>query len=155
MLKTKLYVMWKNIRQRCYNPKNNSFKYYGAKGIKMCEDWNIFNNFQLWAKSNGYKEGLSIERIDVSKNYEPQNCKFIPWQEQAHNKTNTVRIDFNGTTKTIFEWSEIYGLPVYLIKKRMRLGWTKERMFTEKPFVGKNQYYKIKLEKYEVNNTGK
>lgn len=89
MLKTKLYVMWKNIRQRCYNPKNNSFKYYGAKGIKMCEDWNIFNNFQLWAKSNGYKEGLSIERIDVSKNYEPQNCKFIPWKEQAHNKTNT------------------------------------------------------------------
>lgn len=85
--------------QRCENNKNNAFKDYGKRGIKVCEEWHDLKTFIDWAKSSGYEERdihnrsnvLSLERINVNGNYEPSNCKWIPFREQAWNKRNNKK----------------------------------------------------------------
>ncbi len=93
----RLFDVWNNMIQRCENSKNNSFGNYGKRGIKVCKEWHDLKTFIDWAKSSGYEERdknnrsnvLSIERIDVNGNYEPNNCKWIPVREQAWNKRNS------------------------------------------------------------------
>lgn len=93
----RLFDVWNNMIQRCENSKNNSFGNYGKRGIKVCREWHDLKTFIDWAKSSGYEERdknnrsnvLSIERIDVNGNYEPNNCKWIPVREQAWNKRNS------------------------------------------------------------------
>ena len=93
----RLFDVWNNMIQRCENSKNNSFGNYGKRGIKVCREWHDLRIFIDWAKSSGYEERdknnrsnvLSIERIDVNGNYEPNNCKWIPVREQAWNKRNS------------------------------------------------------------------
>ena len=88
---TRLYVLWKQIRKRCRNPNSNVYKYYGGKGVKVCEEWNSFEAFEKWAIENGYDESAergkcTIDRIDPYGDYSPDNCRWITIQEQQHNK---------------------------------------------------------------------
>lgn len=118
----KLYGVWVNINQRCLNPKNKDYKYYGARGIKVCDEWIAdFENFYNWSISNGYKENkhLSIDRIDVNGNYEPSNCKWIPLKEQSKNRRNNVLITYKGETHCISEWARITGLSNKTIRYRL------------------------------------
>jgi hypothetical protein len=78
-----LYSIWKSMRQRCENPKHKGYKYYGGKGIAVCEQWAKFINFREWATDNGYKDGLSIDRIDSDKGYFPENCQWITLAENT------------------------------------------------------------------------
>lgn len=81
--KTNLYKTWANIKTRCYNTNNRAYKWYGAKGITMCDEWrNDFCTFKRWAELNGYKPGLTIDRINPFKGYHPDNCRWITIQEQ-------------------------------------------------------------------------
>lgn len=81
---SKLYWVWDCMKQRCNNPNQRAYKWYGAKGIKVCEEWlNDFTAFQKWAYNNGYKEGLSIDRIDPTKDYSPDNCQWITLSENV------------------------------------------------------------------------
>lgn len=82
--KTKLYAIHHGMHCRYYNSKDKSYKYYGQKGIKICPEWkDNFAGFREWAINNGYKEGLSIDRIDSNKDYCPDNCRWVTLQENT------------------------------------------------------------------------
>lgn len=83
---TKIYSVYHNMKDRCLNPNCHAYHSYGGRGIKVCEEWlgdNGFMNFYNWAISHGYKEGLSIDRINIEGNYEPSNCRWIPLGENV------------------------------------------------------------------------
>jgi hypothetical protein len=102
---SRLYEIWIGMRYRCQNPKRKAYVNYGARGIKVCPEWNLnFTTFLEWAKQSGYRDDLTIERKDVNGNYEPDNCTWIPLGDQAYNKTNSNRITAFGETKTLSEW---------------------------------------------------
>lgn len=85
-----LYSLLANMKARCYNKNDIGFKYYGGRGITVCREWkDNFKVFYNWAIINGYKKGLTIERIEVNGNYTPVNCTFIPNAEQAYNRRTT------------------------------------------------------------------
>ena len=106
-----LYGRWNAMLNRCNNPKQVSYKHYGERGIKVCEEWHDINNFIEWAESNGFQKHLTIDRIDVDGNYEPSNCRWITAREQAYNKTNSVFFTWNGETLTLMQWVHKYNIP--------------------------------------------
>lgn len=125
-----LYSLWNTMRHRCYNPQNEKYKSYGARGITVCEDWKYsFEPFLNWAMANGYKKGLTIDRINVNGNYEPSNCRWTTLLVQARNKTNNRMITYNGETKCLSEWCENLNLNYSAISARLSLGWTIEKSF--------------------------
>lgn len=122
--KTKLYGVWLAMRRRCYLPTDKGFKNWGGRGIKVCEEWrNDYQSFNEWSLSNGYKEGLTIERIDNDKDYSPDNCKWATRLEQGGNTRRVLHIEIDGLTRTVKEWSEISGISGKLIRGRIKKGW--------------------------------
>jgi hypothetical protein len=107
---TNIYSKWIGMKNRCFNKSEKSYKNYGARGISICDEWLVFENFYKWSLTNGYQEGYSIERIDVNGNYCPENCCWIPIVNQAKNKRNTIYAELDGKTKRLVEWCEILGL---------------------------------------------
>lgn len=120
--KTRLYTIYSGMKQRCYYPKDRCYKNYGAKGITICEEWKDFENFYDWAVKNGYSEGLSIDRIDNSRGYSPDNCRWVSSIVQACNKQNNHLITWKGETHTLSQWSRITGIESSLIRYRLKRG---------------------------------
>ena len=90
--KERLYKVWAEMKARCLNSNNNVYRYYGARGIRVCEIWeNNYLKFRKWAINNGYKEGLTIDRIDAKGNYEPSNCQWITRSENVIKAWNDRR----------------------------------------------------------------
>lgn len=120
---TRLYKLWKGMRRRC-NDKNNdrNNKYYVSKGIMVCDEWNDFEIFMNWAYENGYRDGLSIDRIDNNKDYCPDNCRFVTMDEQRNNTSRSRFITFNGVTKTAIDWSRETGVKYKTIISRLNRG---------------------------------
>jgi hypothetical protein len=84
---TRLHRIWRNMRQRCTNPKDDKFKNYGGRGINICDEWmKDFLAFYNWSIANGYKDDLTIDRINNDGNYEPSNCRWVTIAEQAKNR---------------------------------------------------------------------
>ena len=87
-------MIWINMKTRCYNSNVAGYKDYGGRGIKICDEWRYsFKTFYEWAIKNGYTDSLTIDRINVNGNYEPNNCKWSSKIEQANNKRTTVWIN--------------------------------------------------------------
>lgn len=127
--KDRIFRIWTGIRKRCNNPNTRSYSRYGGRGIKICERWNIFENFYEDMKT-GYSDDLTIDRINVNGNYEPSNCRWATWTGQARNKTNNRLISIDGTIKTSTEWGEISGTNPATINYRVKKGWgTREAVF--------------------------
>lgn len=139
---TRLYIIWANIKQRCYNIKSTSYKRYGARGITLCSEWQQFEPFYNWAIQNGYQDNLSIDRIDNNGNYEPANCRWTTRKEQARNTRRNRYITINQKTHCLSEWAEIKGIKISQIEGRLRDGWTYERAIMT-PFrnKAKRRYY--------------
>lgn len=119
--RTKLYRVWAVMRNRCNNPNDKNYHNYGGRGIKVHPDWdNGYEDFYEWSKVSGYKEGLTLDRINVNGNYEPSNCEWITIQEQQLNKRTTVRLEYNGEILTIKEWSEKLNCTYNILYGRLR-----------------------------------
>lgn len=125
---TKLYNNWDNIKKRCYAKTDYHYKWYGKRGITICDEWkNDFKAFYDWAMANGYEEDLTIDRIDVNGNYEPNNCRWISIQKQQQNKRSNHYITYKNQTKCIAEWAKIYNISRATLSWRIRKGWDIER----------------------------
>ena len=127
---TKLYKIWAGIKQRCFNSKHKNNNRYKGRGITMCDEWkNNFTSFYNWAISNGYKKGLTVERINNDGNYEPSNCKWATRSEQANNTSRNHFIFFNGEKHTISQWSKKLGISYSALAERIRKNLPIERCF--------------------------
>lgn len=131
MSNTRLYGIWHSMIQRCENPNDNGYKLYGERNIKVCEEWHDSSTFFEWALNNGYKQGLSIDRIDYNGNYEPSNCRWADSITQANNTRRNHYLTIDGITHTIAEWARINGIPYKNVYKRIAIGWNFERAVTE------------------------
>lgn len=119
--KTRLYTIYNNMKQRCYNSNNFDYKYYGGKGIKICNEWlNSFVSFYNWSINNGYKDNLTIERKDINKDYCPTNCTWFTRKEQMQNTTRNNYYEAFNETGTIRFFSDKYKIPYNHLRGRIR-----------------------------------
>ncbi len=128
---TKLYKVWSSMKQRCSNPKDLYYYNYGGRGIKVCNEWQVFELFYEWAMTTGYKVGATLERKDNNKGYSPINCTWIPKPEQSNNTRRCRMITFQGETHNIKEWSQKLGVSYSLIQSRIKHGWNIVRALTD------------------------
>lgn len=134
MATSHLYSVWSGMKSRCYNSKNKRYTQYGGRGIIICDEWlDSFENFMDWAMSNGYADGLTIDRIDVNGCYCPDNCRWATWKEQGRNKQDTSYITLFGETMSVAEASEKYGICYSTLWGRIFVyGYTPEEAVTKK-----------------------
>lgn len=127
---TRIYKIWFHMCGRCRNPKEKN--YYG-KNITVCDEWkNDFLNFYLWSMDNGYTDELTIDRIDSNRNYEPSNCRWATYKQQANNTSSAITVTYNGEKHTIGEWGDITGIGRALLYQRIvTWGWPLERAFNQ------------------------
>lgn len=125
--KIRLHIenVWFKIKQRCYNPKSNNYRAYGARGIRMCDEWlNNSKAFANWCLNNGYQIGLEIDRIDNDGNYEPSNCQFLTKRENILKEARKLVIA--GIPLRYGEISNIVGKTKrFFSSKVYRIGLTK------------------------------
>lgn len=138
-----LYKVWGSMKQRCYNKNNESYLDYGARGIRVCNEWkDDFIEFYNWAIKNGWNDKLTIERKNFNKNYTPSNCLFIPLIEQPNNTRNNVFIKMNGERLNISQWAKKLNISKYILYDRRRLGWDDIKILTTPQLIIKNKIKK-------------
>ena len=138
------YNSWRSMMSRCSNPKAANYKYYGAIGITVCDAWRNADIFGEWAKNSGWFLGATLERIDNSKGYSPENCRWATKKEQACNRKSTRFITHNGETHNITEWAEILGVKRSLLLNRLYRGWDEQEIFDTRKYC--NQYERKHVE---------
>lgn len=114
---------WHNMKIRCQNSNTKSYKNYGAKGIQVCDRWNVFENF-LKDMGERPSPNHSIERVDSAGNYCPENCKWATRTEQNRNRSMCIFITINGKCQTVKEWAIELGIKRQTIERRLKLGWS-------------------------------
>ena len=128
MTKSRSWITWSSMIQRCSNPNHKSYRTYGGRGIRVCEQWLTFENFL--ADMGPAPDGLTLDRRDVRKGYEPGNCRWATMLEQARNKRNNLFLDFQGERLTLSQWAERYKVHRSLIRDRIGRGWPMEEALT-------------------------
>ena len=131
---SRLYIVWCNMKGRCYNPNDKRYNSYGARGIIVCDEWkNDFNAFQKWAESAGYRPDAkrgecTIDRIDNNKGYCPENCRWVNNQTQANNKSNNIILTYNGKSQTVSQWARELNVDSETLRHRYNCGWNTKRI---------------------------
>lgn len=133
---TALYRHWKSMKERCYNKKNPSYKWYGERGITVCEAWladDGCKKFIDWALANGYRESLSLDRIDPNGNYEPNNCRWATEIEQHNNTRANTYYTIDGKTDTLANLCREYNKSYSKVWQRIKHGHYDIEMALKKP----------------------
>lgn len=129
---TRLYSIYRNMKSRCYNEKATSYNRYGGRGIQICDEWLIdFSNFYKWSIQNGYKENLTIDRINNNGNYEPNNCRWTDIKTQSRNRNINHLVTINNITKPLISWCEEYKINYKTVRDRLKRGWSYEDSLTK------------------------
>lgn len=132
MSRTSLYNAWHSMKARCLNKNNHNYSRYGMRGISVCDEWiSSFEAFRDWAISNGYHEGLSLDRIDNDGNYSPENCRWVTTSIQNNNRGVSMNITYNGKTQNLSEWCKELNLPYIRVYQRLAIyGYSFEEAIT-------------------------
>lgn len=148
--KMRIYKIFAAMKQRCYNEKCAAYRWYGGREITVCDKWlNSFEAFFRWAMQNGYKDNLTIDRIDVNGDYSPENCRWATRKEQANNTRANHIITYRGKTMTLMAWARHLNVEYGMLRSRLKYGWSIERTLTEPPH--KNNTFKRRIMKNEQN----
>ncbi len=128
----KLKDLWRNMRNRCYDPSNKRWENYGGRGIRICQEWlDDYFKFYKWATENGNAPGKQIDRINNDGNYEPSNCRFTDSITQMNNTTRNRFLTWKGETFTVCQWARRLGIRPQCLQHRVDRGWSAERMFSQ------------------------
>lgn len=119
------------MHDRCVNSNSQAWRYYGERGISVCEEWADYKTFRVWALTNGYRKGLTLDRADNDGNYEPGNCRWVTMLVQRRNQSNTKPITFRGETMLQTDWAKRIGISDVALIVRLRR-WPLERALTAK-----------------------
>lgn len=119
----RLRSIYNNMIRRCYKENVKDYKYYGGKGVKVCRTWkNSFACFCIWALTNGYEENLTLDRVNSNGDYSPENCRWVSWEVQNRNKSQTRNIEINGQVKCLKDWCREFGLNYDTVAMRIHRG---------------------------------
>lgn len=125
---TRIHKIWRGMKTRCYNKNSNAYYRYGKRGIKICDEWkDDFMSFYNWAISNGYKQGLTIDRINNDGNYEPLNCRWATIKEQCANRSSTKILLYKGEKHSAYEWAKKLKINYNTLIHRLERGWKIEK----------------------------
>lgn len=128
---SKLYKVWQAMKTRCYSKNFIYYCNYGGRGIKICDDWKkSFLKFYEWAITNGYKEELTIDRINNDDDYKPNNCRWVTRKQQNNNMRTNIFIEYNGKKQTISELADKYDLSRVALYYRLKRGWNIKKALT-------------------------
>ena len=137
--RTKLYKAWKGMKDRCLNPKADRYADYGGRGITICERWMLFENF--YADMGERPEGTTLDRVDNSKGYSPDNCNWSSRHAQDRNRRDNIVLTYNGTTMILADWAKHLGVSFMMLKHRYSKGYSTEQIL----FMPKSQGKRLNL----------
>lgn len=141
MTNTRIFNIWQGMKQRCKDNHIKNFKVYKARGITVCKEWeDDFINFYNWAIHNGYKDNLSIDRIDNDKGYNSLNCRCVDTYMQANNKRNNRIIYYKNKKYTLASLARKFKIDISVLQYRLNKNWDIEKALCLKPKIGRNQY---------------
>lgn len=155
---TRLYKIWVSMRNRCNNKNSSFYEDYGGRGVRVYPEWeNDFMSFYDWSIKNGYSKELTIDRIDVNGNYEPDNCRWVDMRVQCNNRRNNHVLTYKEKTQTISEWERELGFKKDILQTRISNGWSIEKAI-ETPYENrkfKHEYgYSSKIKARTVTING-
>ena len=163
---TRIYGIYQKMKQRCYNKNNSNYIRYGARGIKICDEWldkeNGFINFYNWSMRNGYTDKLTIDRINNDGNYEPSNCRWVTNKIQSNNRRSNIFITYKNKTQTMTEWADEFGISRERIRNKLQKGLSMKEIekggvkkYNTKPIFYNGEYYKLNTlcKKYGIPNS--
>ncbi len=126
----RIYTVWAHLKSRCYNKNSKYYYNYGGRGITVCDEWlHDFQAFYDWAMANGYRDDLTIDRIDNNKGYSPDNCRWVDRKTQANNTRRNRYLTHKGKTQTLAQWADELKISPHTLWSRLNSGWSVERTF--------------------------
>lgn len=150
--RTKLNKVWRNMKDRCYNPNNKRYAHYGARGIIVCNEWrDDYVKFRNWAIANGYIEGLSLDRINNDGNYCPENCRWVNSVIQNNNFSRNRFVTYNGLTLSISQWAKKTGIPRNTLDWRISKGWDIGKALNFPDTIQLGDAFQVREEKWRVD----
>lgn len=157
MTHTKFYKLWVAMKQRCNDPATNGYENYGGRGIKVCDEWNQFNNFYndmydsylLHCAEHGEND-TSLDRLEIDLGYNPKNCRWVTKLFQQNNKRTNKYFTYKGETASIADLSRKHSMRYSVVMKRLQSGKTIDEALS-KPVVHREKYTRNDLEKLALN----